>query len=209
MTETPASANVTLLLVRHGQTSWNAQGRAQGHVDVPLDDTGLAQAEQLADALAKRSVDRLWSSDLSRASQTAAVISARTGLDVEVDPRLREFDVGERQGLTLAEFTTRFPDAPAVWVGVGDHPVVPGAESTDQVRDRMLGALNECRAGLAPGQTGVVLSHGAALRVGLFELLGWSWEDSHSVCALGNCAWAEVRFDAQGQAQLLSYNVAS
>lgn len=207
MTETSASAGVTLLLVRHGRTSWNAQGRAQGHADVPLDETGLAQAERLADVLAKRAVDRLWSSDLSRASQTAAVISARTGLDVVFDPRLREFDVGERQGLTLTEFTSRFPDAPAVWVGVGDHPVVPGAESTDQVRDRMLAVLRECRAALAPGHTGVVLSHGAALRVGLFELLGWSWEFSHSLRTLDNCAWAELRFENDG-VQLAAYNVA-
>lgn len=196
---------VTLLLVRHGQTDWNAQGRAQGHLDIPLNEVGLAQAEVLADVLAKRAVDRLWSSDLSRASQTAAVVSARTGVGLELDPRLREFDVGDRQGLTIAEFTDRFPDEPGLPVGLVDNART--GETAAQVRTRMTAALADCRAGLSPGQTGVVLTHGAALRVGLFALLGWSWEHAHSVRPLGNCAWAELRFGAGGDVQLVSYNV--
>jgi glucosyl-3-phosphoglycerate phosphatase len=89
------------VLVRHGETDWNAAQRAQGHADVSLNARGRAQAAGLATALATFAPVRLWSSDLSRALQTAEHVAAATGLAIEPDARLREYDVGKRSGLTI------------------------------------------------------------------------------------------------------------
>ena len=196
----------TLLLARHGRTAWNAEARAQGHLDVPLDEDGEEQAATLASALSGRTVQRIWSSDLQRAARTADVIASGVGLPVDLDARLREFDVGERQGLTVTEFAERFPELPTGWEGyVGGHGV-PGAESVDDVRQRVVLALRECAAALKPGETGVVVMHGAALRVGLFGLLDWSWEQVLDVAPIRNCHLVEVRFDAEDRVQLVAYN---
>jgi glucosyl-3-phosphoglycerate phosphatase len=126
-----------LVLLRHGQTAWNATGTAQGHADVPLDETGHAQAAAVAPALARLAPARLWTSDLQRATQTAAYVGTASGLEPVVDPRLREYDVGERTGLTTAEFARKFPVEHAAWRAGEDSPRVRGAESTDEVRARV------------------------------------------------------------------------
>ena len=91
------------MLLRHGRTAWNAERRVQGHADVELDEVGHAQAAAVAPHLASFAPVLLWSSDLARARQTATYVAKETGLDARLDPRLREFDVGERTGLTFAE----------------------------------------------------------------------------------------------------------
>lgn len=198
----------TLLLVRHGRTAWNAEQRAQGHADVPLDEVGRQQAVALTQALSARRIARVWSSDLARAAQTAAVVADAFDVEIEYDARLREFDVGERQGLTATEFSARFPSVPLGWGGYfGDHGV-PGAETVEEVRSRVMAAIRSCAQALDPGELGVVVMHGAALRVGLFGLLGWPWELVDDVAPMRNCHWAEVRFDASDRVQLAAYNAA-
>ncbi len=100
----------TLLLVRHGETDWNRERRWQGHADPPLNESGRAQARSLADSLATRGLETVWSSDLARARETAEIVGARLGLAVSLDPRLREVDVGEWSGLTSAEIERLYPD---------------------------------------------------------------------------------------------------
>lgn len=97
----------TLLLARHGQTDWNLEHRWQG--DPPLNDTGRAQARSLAAALSAESLDGIYGSDLVRAKETAEIIAAHLGLDVEFDSRLREIDVGEWVGLIAPEIEVRYP----------------------------------------------------------------------------------------------------
>lgn len=99
-----------LLLARHGQTDWNLKRRWQGHADPPLNETGRAESRALAASLAGRGLERVYSSDLVRARETAEIVAAALGLDVRLDPRLREVDVGEWSGLTAAEVEARFPD---------------------------------------------------------------------------------------------------
>ena len=182
----------TLVLLRHGRTAWNHSGRAQGHADVPLDEVGLAQARRVAPHMAALRPARLWSSDLVRAHQTAEQLATATGLAVESDPRLREFSVGERQGLTWEESVLRFPLI-ADGVGLGERlRGVPGAEGDDDVATRLLPALEDCLAALAPGETGVVVGHGAALKLGVVGLLGWPLEQATSLAVLGNCRWATL-----------------
>ena len=197
----------TLVLLRHGETDWNLTGRAQGHADVPLNATGHAQAQAIAQTLAGFDAVRLWSSDLMRALQTAEHVAAATGLTVEKDPRLREYDVGERAGLTIAEFADAFPEEYAAWRSDDERRRVAGAESTDEVRRRVVPALVDCLAALEPGRTGIAVLHGACLKVGLLALLGWPWELAPTLQGMENCGYAVLTdTGGPGGLRLTSYN---
>ena len=197
----------TLVLVRHGETDWNRSGRAQGHADVSLNATGHAQARAVARALAAYRPVRLWSSDLMRAAQTAEHVAAATGLRIEQDPRLREYDVGERSGLSLRAFAEVFPEAFASWLEDSGRTLVPGEETTAEVCERVVPALRGCLDSLEPGQTGVVVFHGGCLKVGLCGVLGWPWEVARTLSGLENggfCVLAE--HEVRGGLRLTSYN---
>ncbi len=129
-----------LVLWRHGRTAWNAQGRAQGQRDVPLDDVGVGQAREAASRLASLMPAALVSSDLRRAADTAAELARLTGLDVGYDRRLREVDFGEREGLTLEESFARFPDETSRWLRADDVRF-PGGETYRETAERFADAL--------------------------------------------------------------------
>jgi len=194
-----------LVLVRHGQTAWNAEGRAQGHADVSLDDTGRAQAEAMAAVVATYDPVVLVSSDLARARETAAFLEKATGLTCAEDPRLREYDVGERTGLTREEFAQN-GGGEASW-DVHAHVDVPGAETAEQVAARIVPALQEVHASLPDGGTGVVVTHGASGRVGLCGLLGWPLEAYDALGTLANCAWVVLAEGRTGRLRLAAYNL--
>jgi probable phosphoglycerate mutase len=195
-----------LVLLRHGETDWNLTGRAQGHADVPLNATGHAQARTVARVLAGLGPERLWSSDLMRAVQTAEYVAVATGLAVEKDARLREYDVGERSGLTMGEFAAEFPERHANWLHDSESRLLPGEETTRQVRHRIVPALRECLDSLATGETGVAVLHGASLRVGLMGLLGWPWELSRSLQVVENCGYCVLTESEERGLRLASYN---
>ena len=196
------------MLLRHGRTTWNLIGRAQGHGDVPLDEVGHAQAEAVAPLVAAMGPARVVSSDLTRATQTAAYVGRACGLEVEPDPRLREFDVGQRQGLTWAESVERFPWI-ADGVGLGERLAgVPGAEGDADVLARFVPALEDAVASVDPGQTVVVVTHGAAIKLGIAGILGWDGGVARTLGVLGNCCWATVLVPCDGDARrLLAYGV--
>src|SRR5512135_227638 len=105
-----------LLLVRPGETEWKAVGRLQGHSDIPLNDTGRAQAKELAARLAAHGISRVWTSDLARARETGAIIAAHLGLGepvIETDLRERRFGIFE--GLTRDEIAARYPVEWRAW----------------------------------------------------------------------------------------------
>ena len=195
-----------LVLLRHGRTAWNLEGRAQGHSDVTLDDTGRAQAAAAAPYLSLLRPAALWSSDLARARETASYVEAATGLLATTDPRLREFDVGERAGLTVAEFAQKYPDAHARWASGHITGGVPGAETVEDVTTRMVPALREMLASLAPGRTGIVVTHGACLKVSLVALLGLPVEADEAIFVMDNCGWATLAEHRSGRLRLSSYN---
>jgi probable phosphoglycerate mutase len=196
-----------LVLLRHGQTGWNREGRAQGHTDVELDETGRAQVRTMVPYVAAMAPTALWSSDLVRARETADRIAEATGLPVRLDARLREFDAGERAGLTLAEFAERFPEAHTSWREGHVTGEVPGAESIADVRARIVPALQDAWAATGPGRTTVVVAHGACLRVGLLALLGWPESLLTGLRGLDNCGWAVIEADPHGHGvRLASYN---
>ena len=196
-----------LVLLRHGRTAWNESGRAQGHADIELDPTGHAQAKAAARHLVGFEISALWSSDLTRARQTVGYVAAVTGLPVSCDERLREFDVGERQGLTLDEFAERFPDEYASWVGGDGMMPVAGGEVAKDVEARIVPALLACLTSLGHGETGLVVTHGAALKVAVAGLLGWPPELAATLKAVDNCAWTTVEeIEHGGRLRLAGYN---
>lgn len=195
------------MLVRHGRTRWNSEGRAQGHTDVPLDEVGRRQAEVLAPYVVTMAPARIVTSDLARARQTAEVLGAATGLPVTVDARLREFDVGERSGLTAAEFADKFPAEHGHWIAGHVTGMVAGAETVAEVTARMLPALREVWAATAPDETSVVVTHGASLRVCMLALLGLPEEHFVRFRAIDNCGWVVLEeAPGDGGFRLASYN---
>lgn len=196
-----------LILLRHGQTPWNLAGRAQGHADVELDDTGHTQAAAAAPYLSSLGPAALWSSDLARARQTCSYLEQASGKTAQYDKRLREFDVGSREGLTMPEFADRFPDAHEAWEQGGRSFAMVGGEDPADVAERMVPLLRECLGRLEPDQLGVVVTHGAAIRVGLLGLLGWAAELDAGLRAMDNCAWATVeQLGPGGRVRLAGYN---
>jgi broad specificity phosphatase PhoE len=137
-----------LLLVRHGETDWNADGRLQGQTDRRLSDFGRTQARQLADELAEEKFDAIYSSDLARARETAEIVGERLGLLVALDSDLREKDWGTWEGLTAVE---------------RDRVEFIG-ESTEAHQERILGALHRISERHPDGSRVLVVTHGGSMR---------------------------------------------
>ncbi len=173
MTGAPvAPARTLLVLLRHGETDRNVDGRSQGRDDEPLNDHGREQAGEAARAIAPLAPAAVYSSDASRARDTAAAVAAVRGLDVRVDPRLAELDHGELDGLTGAELREQYPDLLEAWRGPGGPSLVlPGGESMDEAQARMVAAVTEI-GDRHRGECVVVVSHNLALRGLACEALG-------------------------------------
>ncbi|GLW35451.1 histidine phosphatase family protein [Actinoplanes regularis] len=194
-----------LIVWRHGNTDWNASHRVQGQTDVPLNELGHRQAAEAARLLATMRPDAIVASDLRRAADTAAALSALTGQAVSYDERLRERFFGAWQGLTTATVAATRPDEFARWKAGAD--VVGGdVETLDDLGKRVSDALQDAAA-LAPGGVVVVATHGAAARQGLGHLLGWPREQMRTLRALQNCHWVELTHDEGPGWQLGAYNV--
>lgn len=195
-----------LVLVRHGQTEWNRIGRVQGTTDVELDETGHAQARAVAPTLAGYRPSSLWCSDLSRAATTASYVGEACGLTPVPDPRLREWGFGEREGLTHAEFESADPEAYAAF-RVGRYDDVPGAERSAEVRERFVAALHDQLDAADDGACAVAVAHGAAIKLAVGSLLGWSDRQAvDSLWGMHNCGFAELTFTAGGPPRLVAYN---
>jgi probable phosphoglycerate mutase len=151
-----------ILLVRHGETLWNQQGRMQGQHDSPLTPTGLHQARRLARRLAQVEFVALYSSDLGRAHQTARCIADETGHEIIADQGLRERNFGIFEGLTNTEIKTKFPEEYEQFAKRLPHFVTAGGESAAQFMERAVGTLDRI-AMRHPGETIVVVSHGLVL----------------------------------------------
>ena len=171
------------MLWRHGQTMWNVEHRFQGQTDIPLDETGEAQAEYAARRLATLRPNAIFTSDLIRAASTAAPLARLTGLPVRPDKELRERFGGDWEGLTDEEIGARYPAERATW-----NP--PNGEPTTAVADRVRGALRRIAGAISDGELAVVVSHGAALRLGMERLLGLPEEAFGALGPLSNCSWS-------------------
>ncbi|MFM8863496.1 MAG: histidine phosphatase family protein [Limnohabitans sp.] len=155
-----------ILASRHGEPAWNEDTRIQGHLDIPLNATGLQQAQWLAQALAERdAVDAVYASDLSRAHATAQAIAGAMGLAVTADPGLRERAFGNFQGRTFAEIEAEWPEHAQHWRQRSPHWVPPGGgESLVALRDRVLTTVHAL-ASRHVGEQIVLVAHGGVMDV--------------------------------------------
>jgi broad specificity phosphatase PhoE len=155
-----------VVLARHGETNDNREPmRFQGFTDTPLNETGRAQAHELAERIAAEAepMRSLWASDLSRARETAEIVGARIGLGVRLDPRLREASRGRWEGYTFDEIKHSEPEHYAAWMRAGPDWRFPGGESLQEQQDRVLAALYDIEAtGELPA---LVVCHGGSIRV--------------------------------------------
>ena len=153
-----------LCLVRHGETAWNAEGRVQGQLDVPLNGVGLAQARSVANALCNERFDAIYSSDLARVTQTAEPLARLLQIPVKTDPRLRERHYGFFQTLTYAEVKAQHPGDYARFRNRELAYDFRSGESLQAFYDRSIACLSEI-AGRHPGESILVFTHGGVLEM--------------------------------------------
>jgi broad specificity phosphatase PhoE len=163
------SSPARVFLARHGQTAYNLEGRFQGQLPVSLDDTGRAQAAELAERAAEHDFVKLWCSPLLRARETADIVAARIGLEPHEDPRLMETDAGDWTDRSFADVQAEAPDAFAAFVGGEPDFAFPGGESFAQQGIRVAAALAEIEQGTLPA---LVVCHGGVIRIAIFQRVG-------------------------------------
>ena len=166
---------VNLLLIRHGETAWNAEHRIQGRLDVPLSTTGVWQTGRLAQRLADEAIDSVISSDLARAWMTGAPLADARGLAMVAEPRLRERAFGIFEGKTLDEIAAEHPDELVAWRSRDVDWRIPGGESGAEFIDRVLSALHEIAAEYA-GRSVAVVTHGGVLDVVYRNARALAWD---------------------------------
>jgi alpha-ribazole phosphatase len=153
-----------LILIRHGETDWNIEGRYQGQSDTPLNQTGIQQARDMAHRLRQAHFDAIFSSDLLRARQTAEILSEISGVPLRVDPRLREIHQGEWEGMLFSDIRARYAQAFEERLRNPLEVAPPGGETVGQVRQRVLDAIQEIVEQFPHGSIAIV-SHGLSLAI--------------------------------------------
>ena len=160
-----------LILIRHGETDWNTEGRWQGQIDIPLNENGLEHAQQLASELEREGIQAIYSSDLLRAIQTADPLAKIAGLKVNIDPRLREIHQGEWQGMLVTDIRARYAE---LFQQRRANPLAiapPGGETVLEVQQRVFNSLDDIIL-RHPDETIAIVAHGfviAVLRVRLVK----------------------------------------
>jgi len=175
----------TLLLVRHGETEWNAEGRIQGHTDIGLSEKGADQARSLGRRLVNLGIDAAYSSDLKRTSQTAKLALGDRNLVLNETPELREYHKGIFEGMTLGEIQAQYPAEYPKYLEKDLSYAPKGGETTRDVSTRMASIIGEIKAKHLD-ETVLVVSHGGVLRAAMVFLLGMRLESNWSF-VFGNC----------------------
>jgi broad specificity phosphatase PhoE len=177
-----------IILVRHGQTEWNRVERFRGRADVPLNETGLAQAEATGLRIhGEWQPSAVYSSPLSRAVRTAEAIAKHFDLPVQIHPGMADIDYGKWQGLTPDDVRDRSPAALHAWYHQPDQAIIPGGETLAQLRSRGMSAVNELYTRHAE-QTIVLVGHTVINRIILLGVLGLGnerfWHIKQDTCAI-------------------------
>jgi probable phosphoglycerate mutase len=154
-----------ILLARHGQTDFNAPPvRIQGSLDPPLNETGIAQARELAELVAGDGIGALYASDMLRARMTAQIVGERIGLEPVIEPRVRECGWGSWEGMLVEDIAREQPDRWREWLAAGETFRFPDGESLAEHMARTTAALENIRE---RGQAALVVCHGGTIRVAL------------------------------------------
>lgn len=200
----------SVVFLRHGRTAYNAAGRLQGQVDIPLDEVGQWQAEHGARALATfHACSRVVASDLVRARVTAEHYARVGGHELVIDQRVRERSFGDWEGLTRPEIEEGWPEEFAQWRR-GEQPAGASIETRTEVAARMLAAVDEHGADLGSDDTLVIVSHGAAITIGVTALIGLDPEAWRGLNGLHNVHWSHVERSGPAATtpwRLLAHNV--
>jgi len=160
-----------LILVRHGETVWNQEGRFMGHSDPGLNKKGESQARAVADFLLGEDIDLLFSSDLVRAVETSRVIAGHN-MPIKIISSLREINFGVWEGLTFGEIQTRYPALLNAWLQDPFGVRIPGGETAQEVWHRVIEAWNSIVLNAGGAKTLVIVAHGGSLRMLLCHLTG-------------------------------------
>jgi broad specificity phosphatase PhoE len=183
----------SLYLIRHGQTDWNIEQRWQGQSDIPLNATGHQQAARVAAELVTANFSAIYSSDLSRAYETALALSRISGLPVQREPRLREIHQGEWQGLREIDIQSRYGNAFQERKQQPLHIAPPGGETVVQVRDRVVSAVNDICI-MHPDERVALVSHGFALALIQVHFSQMPIETAWQIIP-ANAEWRELEID--------------
>lgn len=159
-----------LYLIRHGETMWNMEKRTQGIRNIQLSELGKLQAKYLAKGLEKENIDVIYSSDLSRAYETAKIVGKYIDKPVQPLPEIREMNFGEWEGLTINEIKGKYQDIYSQWSTTPHIAKIPGAETLIQVQERAMKGVNNIIKE-NPGKNIVMVSHGTAIKTIIFRLL--------------------------------------
>lgn len=187
---------IKLILVRHGETDWNAAQRFQGHSDVPLNMKGQQQAAAIAQRLAGEEIHTIYTSDLRRAMDSAEAIAEHHAAEIIAESRLREGDFGQWEGLTYAEIEARDPEAVAAWHADLLNFAPPDGETPLQMANRIASFLEEIKVRHAD-ETLLLVAHGGSLQILICKLLdipiGKFWQFS-----LSHCSYSSISFFEHG-----------
>ena len=193
-----------LILVRHGETAYNAIGRYQGHVQIELNQHGLQQAARVGMRLAKQRIDAIYCSDLVRCLQTIQPLVDATHLPIQLEPRLREIDVGLWEHLTVPEISTTFPGNYAAYRQNPGSTIHMGGESYAMLQARAVSAVQDIIERHSNGQTIIVCTHGGTIRSVICWLLGLD-VNHYNKMWIDNCALTSIRVH-DGHVRLVSMN---
>ena len=160
-----------LILIRHGESTWNDAGRIQGWTDSPLSERGQWQAEKLAEHLATLPITALYTSPLERAMETAHIVARTLDLPLAVDDRLKEYGIGELEGMTGEEVKERYPAIYHGWRATTRWIPLPGEEGRDIFAQRVEAAMADIVASHPEGTVAIV-THGGVIGIFLAGLLG-------------------------------------
>jgi phosphoserine phosphatase len=170
-----------IYLLRHGETEWNREQRAQGcSNDIPLSDVGINQAEAIANRLCEEKIDKIFSSPLKRAYQTAEIISKHHSMAVKTYHELREINFGCWEGLNFKEIGERYPEVIKIWRATPHLAKIPDSESLLELKERSMGKLMEMLK-IHSEDNILIVSHGITCKVIIAALMGIDLGNLHKI----------------------------
>ena len=185
-----------IILARHGETEWNVEKIFRGRIDIELNETGIKQAELLAEYLSDLKIDAIYSSPLKRALKTAEIITGYHKLDVEIAPGLIDFNYGKWQGLPHQEVKDKYKELYAEWISSPERVKMPAGESLDEVRERAIGVVDDVIAKYKG--TVALVSHRVVNKVLICALLGLDnshfWNIRQDTCGITTFTYENGRF---------------
>ena len=194
-----------IVLVRHGATDWNLQGRCQGSTDRDLSDVGIRQAEHLATLLSNEEIHAIYSSNLRRARQTAELISQPRNLSVMIEDNVRELDHGELEGLTFNEIKSAHAEFLARWRSIPAEIRVPGGERLADVAERAWNGLTRIVRCHQEAESIVVVSHNFPI-LGIVCRVTRTHLNDYRAFHIDPCSLTRLRYDGNGDWQVTQVN---